>query len=641
MPFKPTLIIHGGAGNITRARLPPKQYERYHRHLLAHLRSARALLEGWATPEELESEDEEAQEEEASPGTKENEKKEAKVKAPARKNKNKNEDATKVAASGPRTPATALDGAVHAVSRLEDDELFNCGRGSVFTRAGTIEMEASVMVASVASPSRDNKNGISNSSSSSSGNSHSFHSGEDDRWHIKRGAGAILLRNVRNPIRLARELLLHNGLDGDGGNMHSQLAGAEAEALARAWGLQFEPDEYFWTPARWAEHRRGLGLAPGMDGSVGSRTEPSTGTASSGSGTDATAAAVPQRSGPSSSAPGPEDPGDSLPLHLPQGTVGAVCLDRWGRVAVATSTGGLTNKLPGRIGDTPTFGAGFWAEDWHAHTEVFEGLAQRLRAVNAVYDVPRPLRVVSIGRRQPSALSPLERGVRALGACLGGPGDGDNEDEGNDADKSYAPAAVPATTTPTLIDEKPKPTPPPSTIRPKTITTHRAIALSGTGNGDSFLRVAATRTAAAIARFSPGTTGSATAASPTATGTTGSTGTTSLAAAVTAVAGPGGELQQSAGPRWGITGEGEGGMIGIEIETRDGLGEGEGESGSGSYCCVDGLVRGKVVADFNSGGMWRAWVEEVEGNGDGGGEEGGRKGTREVERVMVFREEYV
>ena len=139
-------------------------------------------------------------------------------------------------------------------------------------------------------------------------------------------------------------------------------------------------------------------------------------------------------------------------------------------------------------------------------------------------------------------------------------------------------------------------------------TTRRAIALSGTGNGDSFLRINAARTVAAMLRFS----------SPDSFPPT-------LAEAVTAVAGPGGELERSAGKRWGKTGEGIGGMIGIEVEVdvdsdADAAGEKKGE---------EGLRKGKVVFDFNCGGMFRAWMEEVDG---------GRKG--ETERVMVFREEY-
>ena len=102
--------------------------------------------------------------------------------------------------------------------------------------------------------------------------------------------------------------------------------------------------------------------------------------------------------------------------------------------------------------------------------------------------------------------------------------------------------------------------------------------MSGTGNGDYFLRTAASRTAAAIARWS----------------------NRSLASSVQEIAGTGGELQRSAGDRWG-TGEGEGGIIGIEI--------------------LNGV--GRVAFDFNCGGMFRAWTDD-EGK----------------EKVMVFKDEY-
>lgn len=49
---------------------------------------------------------------------------------------------------------------------------------------------------------------------------------------------------------------------------------------------------------------------------------------------------------------------------MPTGTVGAVALDVRGCIATVTSTGGRTNKLVGRIGDTPVMGSGFWAEEW-------------------------------------------------------------------------------------------------------------------------------------------------------------------------------------------------------------------------------------------------------------------------------------
>ena len=112
------------------------------------------------------------------------------------------------------------------------------------------------------------------------------------------------------------------------------------------------------------------------------------------------------------------------------------------------------------------------------------------------------------------------------------------------------------------------------------IASIRGISMSGTGNGDTFLRLAAARTVGAIVRFSPDR---------------------SLASAINQIAGPLGELQRSAGDRWNETGEGEGGIIGIEF--RHGKGE--------------------VVFDFNCGGMFRCWADDM-GN----------------ERVMVFRDEY-
>ncbi|EEP76267.1 conserved hypothetical protein [Uncinocarpus reesii 1704] len=367
---------------------------------------------------------------------------------------------------------SALDAVVHAVSLMEDDPLFNCGRGSVFTTAGTIEMEASVMVCSVfPSSSSDVK--------------------EADQMHtarIKRGAGVMMVKNVRNPIRLAKQLLLRTGYsesDGSGGNMHLQLCGPHVEKLAKDWGLEFKPDDWFWTKRRWDEHQRGL---------QGSRV---------------TATIDHDAEQESISCLASRGLGDEQKKYLSQGTVGAVCLDRWGNIAVATSTGGLTNKLPGRIGDTPTLGAGFWAEDW---------------------DLPDHLGSNHDGR--------------------GSPGH------------------------------------------------RRAVAISGTGNGDSFLRIAAARTASAMTRFLPSH--------------------VSLSEAVTSISGPNGELQRSAGDRWGKTGEGTGGMIGIEVEWDDRDKDADKRAN---------LRKGKIAFDFNGGGMFRAWIEE------------GPHGEDQA-RMMVFRDEY-
>ncbi|KAL1882484.1 hypothetical protein Plec18167_002900 [Paecilomyces lecythidis] len=461
--FKPTLILHGGAGAIHRSTLPPSLYEQYHASLLTYLRSTYTLL---------------------------------------------------------KNGATALDAAVHAVSLMEDDELFNCGRGSVFTSAGTIEMEASVMVTSVREGWED--------------------SGEPGT--IKRGAGVINVRSVRHPIQLAKEALLRTGYDsngelnGDGGNMHSQLGGLEVEKLADEWGLEFAPDEWFWTKKRWDEHIRGL-------------------------------------------------KGIKEDITMSQGTVGCVCLDQWGNLSVATSTGGLTNKKPGRVGDTPTFGAGFWAEAWDVKlpaesdagmvygTSDSAGISAESDQSTEIttWDFASCLRSC-LGGCLPACLRPL---LFTQGICA---------DLDSRSSRPRSPEKEPL-----LSHQQPKYTRP--------LTTRRAVALSGTGNGDSFLRVAAARTACSMLRFSsPGSFPS------------------TFAEAVTAVAGQGGELQRSAGRRWEKTSEGQGGIIGIEI------GSDFAENPD------DKLKRGKVVFDFNCGGMFRAWIEE---DADG-----------EKEKVMVFREEY-
>jgi L-asparaginase len=446
--FKPALILHGGAGNIQRSRLPPELYERYRSSLLTYLRSTAELLKN-------------------GPG-------------------GGGGEGDEVEYGG----CSALDAAVHAVSLMEDDELFNCGRGSVFTTAGAIEMEASVMVTSVVDGS----------------------STQHGQGMVKRGAGVMLVKNVRHPIQLAKEVLLRTGHgDANGGSMHCQLSGPHVEKLARDWGLEFKPDEWFWTRKRWDEHRRALDVGQGK--------------------AEATLA---------------DDALSEEGTYLSQGTVGCVCLDQWGNLAVATSTGGMTNKLPGRIGDTPTLGAGFWAEAWD------EDLREEGNA-----DIPSPLEMaLSMFRldRQPGITNPSARNSSAR--------------------------------------------------------RRRAVALSGTGNGDSFLRTAAARTVGAMCRFS-------------------SRPHVALTEAISAVSGPGGELQRSAGSRWGLTGEGAGGIIGIEAQ----LDYGEDDQGKRSRISgcgennVDSLRRGTIVADFNCGGMFRAWIEEDE---DG----------KESERMRVFQDEY-
>ncbi|KAK4549485.1 hypothetical protein LTR36_006482 [Oleoguttula mirabilis] len=441
-PVRPRIIIHGGAGNITRQNLPRQSYQAYHDALLGILGKASSAL--------------------SQPG------------------------------------ATALDVATHAVTLLENNPLFNSGHGAVYTTAGTHELEASVMVS---------------------------------RGYRKRGVGVMKVTRAKNPILLAKAMLVRGEMDNGGGAQgHCQLYGETCDRLAGEWGLDIVKPSYFWTRKRWDEHRRGLGLDHDDETYRRDRREAN---ALLGDGSIGSCAGA---SGDSSDSDGISvgDVGWDGKEYLPQGTVGAVVLDSTGTTCVATSTGGLTNKLPGRIGDTPTIGAGFWAEEW-----------QTTHLGHADID----------GQREELAPFTL---AALIGECL-----------------------------PALSGYMSIPSPPTHNTQTKVIHSTRAVAMSGTGNGDSFLRINAVRTAAAIARYSRST--------PL------SSGVYPLQTAVSTVAGPHGMLQQSAEDRWLKTGEGEGGIIGIDF---------------------DESVGGKVVADFNCGGMFRAWVDD-EGK----------------QRMAIFREE--
>lgn len=171
--------------------------------------------------------------------------------------------------------ASALDAVEEAVRVLEDNALFNAGRGSVFTNAETHEMDAAIM------------------------------SGEN----LTAGAVAAV-SHIKNPIHLARKVLEHSE--------HMLLCGAGAETFAREMGVSFEGREYFFDEWRYnqlleAKREERVRLDHSDDKKFG--------------------------------------------------TVGAVALDGSGNLAAATSTGGMTNKRFGRIGDTPLIGAGTYANN--------------------------------------------------------------------------------------------------------------------------------------------------------------------------------------------------------------------------------------------------------------------------------------
>lgn len=175
-----------------------------------------------------------------------------------------------------RDDGTALDAVTEAVCRLEDEPLFNAGRGAVFTADGTHEMDAAIM------------------------------DGSDRR------AGAVAaLCGPRNPVLLARMVMERTE--------HVLLVGEGALRLAREAGIEFESPEYFFTP----ERRRALDETLALQARGESDDDPS----------------------------------------RRHGTVGAVARDRAGNLAAATSTGGMTAKRPGRIGDTPIVGAGTFADN--------------------------------------------------------------------------------------------------------------------------------------------------------------------------------------------------------------------------------------------------------------------------------------
>jgi L-asparaginase / beta-aspartyl-peptidase len=123
-------------------------------------------------------------------------------------------------------------------------------------------------------------------------------------------AGAVCgVAHVRNPIELARTVMEHSE--------YVMLSGAGAEEFALSRGFALVPGSYFHTPERWRQLER----IRGGDGGLSALTI----------------------------------------SHV--GTVGAVALDAAGRLAAATSTGGMTGKRYNRIGDSPVIGAGTYADD--------------------------------------------------------------------------------------------------------------------------------------------------------------------------------------------------------------------------------------------------------------------------------------
>lgn len=224
----PIILIHGGAGGITKENIPEERRESYREVLDS------ALKEGYEALEK---------------------------------------------------GSSALDAVEAAILVMEDDPLFNAGKGAVFTHDEKNEMDASIM------------------------------RGED------RNAGSMAgVSTIKNPIRGARKVMEESE--------HVMLAGKGAENFAEEVGLEIVDPSYFRTESRLESLRRAKERE---------KSELDHDDAEGGDGY----------------------PGEGKKY----GTVGAVALDRNGHLAAGTSTGGMTNKKYGRIGDSPIVGAATYADN--------------------------------------------------------------------------------------------------------------------------------------------------------------------------------------------------------------------------------------------------------------------------------------
>ena len=173
-----------------------------------------------------------------------------------------------------RGGGSSLDAVEKAIRTLEDDPLFNAGKGAVFTADGRNELDASIM----------------------------------DGRTLQAGAVAGVTR-TKNPISLARAVMEQS--------KHVMLMGEGADAFSKEHGLEQVDPSYFRTERRWKELEEWRNQQSAL----------------------------------------PPD------LTHAYGTVGAIALDTSGHIAAGTSTGGLTGKRWGRVGDSPILGAGTYAAD--------------------------------------------------------------------------------------------------------------------------------------------------------------------------------------------------------------------------------------------------------------------------------------
>lgn len=224
---KYVMVIHGGAGTISQSSMTPEREQAYHEGLTEALQNGyNAINEG----------------------------------------------------------KSALDAVEAAILSLEDNPLFNAGKGAVFTHDGKNELDASIM------------------------------DGRDQN------AGAVAgLTNIKNPILAARMVMEES--------QHVMMVGRGAELFVTSLGMDTVPSSYFFTQQRWDALQRAI-KAEQVDKAAFNQQEY-----------------------------------DQHPDDRKFGTVGAVALDQEGNLAAGTSTGGMTNKRYGRVGDAPIIGAGTYANN--------------------------------------------------------------------------------------------------------------------------------------------------------------------------------------------------------------------------------------------------------------------------------------
>jgi beta-aspartyl-peptidase (threonine type) len=220
---KAMLVIHGGAGTITRSSMSPEAEKQYREALEQALRLGQAVI----------------------------------VKG-----------------------GSSLDAVETSIRFMEDNPLFNAGKGAVFTHDGRNELDAAIM---------DGKT---------------------------KAAGSVAgVTIIRNPISAARAVMEKSA--------HVMMVGRGAELFATQMGLEIVDPSYFWTERRWKSLQNELLKEQGQK--------------------------------------------PKAELHFGDekkfGTVGAVALDKDGNLAAGTSTGGMTNKKYGRVGDAPIIGAGTYASN--------------------------------------------------------------------------------------------------------------------------------------------------------------------------------------------------------------------------------------------------------------------------------------